>query len=74
MVLTKGLMDPLWLSLSVIHDGLASISSLLVLSSIDLAPIEIRMKDWPMKNGQPRISSQRSQIYNYGNEHLEVCV
>lgn len=40
-VLTKGLMDPVWLSLSVIHDGLASISSLLVLSSVELVPIDI---------------------------------
>lgn len=72
-VLTKGLMDPLWLSLSVIHDGLASISSLVVLTPLTMEPYEIRMVDWPKKKGELRVASQRSQIFNYGQDHFEVC-
>lgn len=71
-VITKGLMDPLWLSLSLTHDGLPSISTMLVLNPITLKPLDIRMEEWPMKKGEPRISSERSQIINYGQEFFEV--
>ena len=40
-VLTKGLMDPLWLSLSSIHDGLPSLSSIIVPTPLSKTQVDI---------------------------------
>lgn len=71
-VLTKGLMDPLWLSLSVIHDGLPSISKLVVPSALVVNQVDIRLVDWPTKSGEPLMASKKSHLVNYGDEHYQV--
>lgn len=67
-------MDPLWLSLSLIHDGLPCLSPLLVLSPVTYSPIDIRMMDWPTKKDAPVVASKRSHLLNYGSEHFEVSI
>ena len=73
-VLTKGLMDPLWLSLSLVHDGLPSVSPIIVPSAMFGEQVDIRRVDWPTRGSQPMVSSKKAQIVNYGIDHYKVCV
>lgn len=73
-VLTKALMDPLWLSLSLVQDGLPCISPILVMSSSFQEPsLNIRDIDWPVRSGEPAMASKRSCDVNYGVEYSQVC-
>jgi hypothetical protein len=67
-------MDPLWLSLSLLHDGLPTISPILVTSGMFLSQIDIRHADWPTRRGEPLVASRKSQLINYGDDHYQVCI
>ncbi|KAF9236599.1 hypothetical protein BU15DRAFT_63863 [Melanogaster broomeanus] len=70
-VLTKGLMDPLWLSQGLLYDGLPSLSPLVKTGT--LGDIRIEEMDWPVTSkSYPQMSSQRSILINYGQELLQV--
>ena len=71
-VLTKGLMDPLWLSLSLVHDGMPAISQILVMTPFFGSQMDLHMVEWPTKNNEPMMASTRSQLINYGSENHQV--
>ncbi|KAI6038200.1 hypothetical protein EDC04DRAFT_2896706 [Pisolithus marmoratus] len=73
-VLSKGLMDPLWLSLSSMLDGLPCVSPLMVIQTFNPMAISVRKSDWPIssKSGYPEIASRRSFTFNYGHDHLNA--
>ncbi|KAH7917084.1 hypothetical protein BV22DRAFT_1052696, partial [Leucogyrophana mollusca] len=73
-VLTRGTMEPAWLSMSLLQDGLPSISPMFALGAADQPTIKVRERHWPIESatGLPRLASQRSQILTYGNDHLNT--
>lgn len=72
-VLTRGLMDPLWMSLSLVNDGLPCISEVVSLSVLLKYQVDIRHTQWPTYNNEPHIASKMSHVFNYGLDHFEVC-
>jgi len=73
-VLTKGLMDLLWLSLSLINKRFPSISPIFVTTPLFAMKIDTHAVDWPTKANEPQIASTKSQLTNYGPEHYNVCM
>ena len=72
-VLTKGLMDPLWLSLSVIHDGLPSISKLVVPSALVVNQVDIHTSGRLANQVRGATDvEQKSHLVNFGDEHYQV--
>lgn len=77
-VLTKTLMDRMWLGLSVVKDGLPSIADWFISSGALAAGMVSIQKDlWPVhtRTRLPLTASQRSQELTYGKGHYIVsCV
>ncbi|KIN94304.1 hypothetical protein M404DRAFT_940888 [Pisolithus tinctorius Marx 270] len=74
-VLIRGLMDRVWLSLGVIHDGLPAISSSFIsYGSLTADSVAIRSEDWPVDRAtrRPMTSSRRVQQLTYGEDHYET--
>jgi len=71
-VLTKGLMDLLWLFLSLINDGFPSISPIFITTPLFATKINICVMDWPIKANKSQLASMKSQLINYGPEHYNV--
>lgn len=72
-VLTKGVMDPLWLSLSSVLDGMPSISPIVTFDH-KMKPI-IHRSAWPTSTrGTPQMASKRSISLNFGRDALAVSV
>ncbi|KAG6369887.1 hypothetical protein JVT61DRAFT_13351 [Boletus reticuloceps] len=70
-VLTRGLMDPLWLSLSLVNDGLPCLSPVISLPRTSLSQLDIRFVDWPVRKGEPMVASKKSHMFNYGLDHFQ---
>jgi hypothetical protein len=74
-VIATSLMGPLWLSHSLLNDGLPTLSRDIVrIISGDSVEVLIHTHLWPI-NGQykiPVIASKKSQILTYGLEHYTV--
>ncbi|KAG8220318.1 hypothetical protein J3R82DRAFT_3522 [Butyriboletus roseoflavus] len=75
-VLTRGVMDPTWLSLSCVLDGLPALSNIVPLRYTPHITVDISRNDWPLskKTGQPLMTSQRSFQLNYGLEEMAAYV
>ena len=71
-VIATSVMNPLWIGLSVIHDGHPCINSHIVPS---LTATEfVNPSRWPTNaKGQPASASRCSQIRTYGESHFNVC-
>ena len=70
-VIATSLMNPLWLGLSVVQDGLACVNMRLVPSFT--RSVVINDQEWPYnKARQPKSASKGSQLRNYGQEHYNV--
>jgi hypothetical protein len=68
-------MDDLWISQSLIHDGLPCFSSFVHLGAAAGRRPIIDFKDpWPTlrSNGTYALASRKSHIINYGVDHLQV--
>jgi len=78
-VLTKGVMDPLWLSLSCVLDGMPALSDIVSLRYLPSLTVDIRRADWPLSKttGRPLMTSQRVFQLNFGPEQMavsDVCI
>lgn len=74
-VLMRKLMDPAWISLGCIADGLPCISEILISHpSFFQKSINVVMNKWPVigVGRQPRTASKRVQELVYGAKHYEV--
>ena len=75
-VLTRALMDPLWLGPSLIHDGLPTLSSIVCRPGIHWGHFEghIQYSNWPVTGNpqHPHMASRRSFAFNYGEDQLVV--
>ncbi|KAG2030241.1 hypothetical protein BDR03DRAFT_1017336 [Suillus americanus] len=74
-VLSRRLMDRAWISLSIIHDGLPSISDTFVAyGSLKTGKLVIRQESWPVdqETWRPLTSSRRTQELTYSKEHYEA--
>ncbi|KIN99500.1 hypothetical protein M404DRAFT_10368 [Pisolithus tinctorius Marx 270] len=71
-VLSRGVMEPLWLSMSMMLDGIPSISPIISLDFAQGISIAFNRSDWPTctRTGYPETCSGRSITYNYGGEEL----
>jgi hypothetical protein len=71
-VIATSAMNPLWIGLSLIHDGLPCINPTIVptiTSTVFVVPSQ-----WPHNNkGQPTSASRGAQIRTYGEGHYNVC-
>ncbi|KAG6371989.1 hypothetical protein JVT61DRAFT_9007 [Boletus reticuloceps] len=70
-VLTRGLIDPVWLSLSLVNDGLPCLSPVISLPRTSLSQLDIRFVDWPVRKGEPMVASKKSHMFNYGLDHFQ---
>jgi hypothetical protein len=76
-VLSRGLMQPMWLSQSLIDVGSPCIAAMYL---CEAAPskrsIQILTHLWPCdrKSQYPQQASKASQIFNYGQEHYSVSL
>ncbi|KAG9309729.1 hypothetical protein JVU11DRAFT_10103 [Chiua virens] len=74
-VLPRGVMDVSWLSLGIIFDGMPTLSkdfashAALVAGNLQVIP-----HAWPVYQAtmRPMTSSNRVQVYNYGDSHFET--
>ncbi|KAI6102263.1 hypothetical protein F5141DRAFT_1135721 [Pisolithus sp. B1] len=67
-VLSRGVMDPLWLSLSCVADGMPCLSPLVYTSSTENEMLRVRRSDWPVstRTAYPEVCTKRSLVLNYG--------
>jgi hypothetical protein len=72
-VIATSLMNPLWIGLSIIHDGLPCLNPRVIptLTSSTL----VNVAEWPYNHRlEPKSASKGSQLRNYGQAHFKVCV
>lgn len=71
-VLTRGLMDPLWLSQSLVYDGFPCLST--IIGRDVLGGLQIRELDWPTTLAKlvPQMASKRSMTFNFSEDELKV--
>jgi hypothetical protein len=76
-VIATSLMRPFWLVPSLLELGLPTLSPKIRISSSSLTtPITVSPADWPTLTDMrvPAISSKRSQILTYSQDHFEVTI
>ena len=73
-VVTKALMNPLWLAPALIRDGLPSLSSVVCNLGCWDRSIDIHIPSWPSaeRTSRPHLASRRSFLYNYDEDQLTV--
>jgi hypothetical protein len=71
-VIATSAMNPLWIGLSIIHDGHPCINPHIV-PTLTSYPFVNRSR-WPFNNkGQPTSASRGAQLRTYGQRHFNVC-
>ncbi|KAI5999940.1 hypothetical protein EDD15DRAFT_2362477 [Pisolithus albus] len=73
-VLSKGLMDPLWLSLSCMSDGMPCVSPIVSLETSEHLTLRVRRSEWPVstRTAYPEVCSRRSMLLNFGLPHFNA--
>ncbi|KAG1849455.1 hypothetical protein DFJ58DRAFT_729535 [Suillus subalutaceus] len=75
-VIATSLMRPLWLVKSLLEQGLPTFTPSVQFSHTPCVPVAISPSEWPTLTNMnvPTITSKRSQILTYGNDHFEACI
>ena len=71
-VIATSAMNPLWIGLSLIHDGHPCLNPSIASS---IGAVCVHANQWPRNNkGQPTSASKGSQLRTYGQGHFNVSV
>ncbi len=75
-VLSTSIMNPLWVSLSLMQDGLPSVNPRFLLISDGDEPVSLASVAWPVSKRYniPLLASQASNIWHYSAHFNEVCI
>lgn len=73
-VLSTSVMNPLWVSLSLLQDGLPAVNPRFLLVSDSGDPISLASAAWPLSKGfnVPLLASQASNIWHFSAHFNEV--
>ncbi len=75
-VLSRTIMDPLWVSMGIVYDGAPCIAPILQTSGSSRPPsFSIEARQWPIHKSESRhlMASQASIKYHFGQAQSNVC-
>ena len=72
-VIATSLMNPLWIGLAIVHDGLPCLNPTILPALTSTVPVNLA--EWPYdQKGQPKSASKGSQVRNYGERQFKVSI